>query len=227
MIWTPSPVPTPPRRALSPGAPWSPGSPSRRVIPTTCCSWSTPAPRRSWSAAVTISRSASLRGGQPVAEAVLDGTCKGACTPEAKEAGEQALADAEARVAAGEDREHPRLRFHPRCTFYGSQLGRVEQAASRAFVLLSGDTPGPHDVPNNHFRASPRRFVTACSCRSRSAACRQPLGAVRAPGHDRQRRRRDRTASDGATKIELYRVTFPADDCAAPPVEQVSDAEAT
>jgi len=167
-----------------------------------------------------------VRGGQLVAEAVLDGTCKGACTPEEKEAGEQALADAKTRVAAGETESILDYDFTG-CTFYGSQLGRVEQAASRAFVLLSGDTPGPHDVPNAHFllatAACDRVFVS------------QPFGSTYANRWDlaelQVKTSSDGavivTASDGGTRIELYRVTFPADDCAAPPVEQVSDAEAT
>jgi hypothetical protein len=167
-----------------------------------------------------------VRGGQLVAEAVLDGTCKGACTPEEKEAGEQALADAKARVAAGETESILDYDFTG-CTFYGSQLGRVEQAASRAFVLLSGDTPGPHDVPNAHFllatAACDRVFVS------------QPFGSTYANRWELAELQVETgsdgavivTASDGDTRIELYRVTFPADDCAAPPVEQVSDAEAT
>jgi hypothetical protein len=167
-----------------------------------------------------------VRGGQPVAEAVLDGTCKGACTPGEKEAGEQALAEAEARVAAGEITSILDYDFTG-CTFYGSELGRVEQAAGRGFVLLSGDTPGPHDVPNAHFRLATalcdRVFVS------------QPFGSTYANRWALSELQVTTgsdgavivTASDGASKIELYRVTFPADDCAAPPVEQVSDAEAT
>lgn len=166
-----------------------------------------------------------MRGGQPVAEAVLDGTCQGACTPEEKEAGAKALADAEARVAAGETASILDYDFTG-CTFYGSDLGRVEQAAGRGFVLLSGDTRGPHDVPNAHFRLATalcdRVFVS------------EPFGSTYANRWVLSELKVTTgtdgavivTATDGDTKIELYRVTFPADDCASPPVEQVGDAEA-
>lgn len=166
-----------------------------------------------------------VRDGKPVAEAVLDGTCQGACTPEEKEAGEKALADAEARVAAGETESILDYDFTG-CTFYGNDFGRAEQAAGRAFALLTGDTPGPHDVPNAHFRLATalcdRVFVSEPF--GRTYANRWELSELQVTtGSDGAV---IVTASDQDTKVEIYRVTFPADDCASPPVEQVGDAEA-
>lgn len=166
-----------------------------------------------------------VRNGQMVSEAVLEGTCQGACTPEEKEAGEQALAEAQARVDAGETQSILDYDFTG-CTFYGTEQGRVEQAGGRAFVLLSGNTPGPHDVPSAHYRLATavcdRVFVS------------QPFGSTYA-NRWALSELQVTTGSDGAvivtgsdtdTKVELYRVTFPADDCASPPAEQVGDAEA-
>lgn len=165
-----------------------------------------------------------VRGGQLVSEAVLEGACHGACTPEDKAAGEQALAEARAEVEAGETASILDYDFTG-CTFHGSDLGRVEQAAGRVFVLLSGHTPGPHDIPNAHYRlataACDRVFVS------------QPFGSTYANRWDLSELQVTTagdgavivTGSDGDTRIELYRVTFPADDCASPPVEQVGDAE--
>jgi hypothetical protein len=169
-----------------------------------------------------------VRDGQMVAEAVLEGACQGACTPEDKAAGEQALADATARVAAGETESVLDYDFTG-CIFHGTEYGRVERVAGRAFVLLSGATPGPHDIPGTHYRLATalcdRVFVS------------QPFGSTYAPRWALSELHVT-TGSDGAVivtgmdadtgggaRVELYRVTFPADDCASPPVEQVGDAE--
>ena len=164
-----------------------------------------------------------VRDGKLVSEAVLEGACQGACTPEDKAAGEQALADAKAAVAAGETESILDYDFTG-CTFHGTDLGRVEQAGNRALVLLSGHTPGPHDIPNAHYRLATamcdRVFVS------------QPFGSTYANRWDLSELQVTTgsdgavivTASDADAKVELYRVTFPGDDCAAP-VEQVGDAE--
>lgn len=177
-----------------------------------------------------------VRNGQMVSEAVLEGTCQGACTPEEKQAGEQALADAQARVNAGETASILDYDFTG-CTFYGTEHGRVEQAGGRAFVLLSGNTPGPHDVPNAHYRLATtvcdRVFVSqpfGSTYANRWALSELRVttgsdGAVIVTGSDSDARPDAPPDTKPAINIELYRVTFPADDCASPPAEQVGDAE--
>jgi hypothetical protein len=91
------------------------------------------------------------RDGNLNAEQIIPGDCNGACTPEDKRAGEQALADAEAQVAAGETSSILDYNF-TECYPTTAELVRYDDVGGRDVALISGEHRGPHDINNRYFR---------------------------------------------------------------------------
>lgn len=166
-----------------------------------------------------------VAGGATVTSETIEGACHGACTEEAREEGQKSLDEAQALVDAGETASLLDYNFTD-CFFLGADLARYEDLPRGQVALITGEVPGPHDVPNRYFRLATldcdRLFVS------------DTFGATYANRWNEQALEVSATASVVVVHarleptdppLELYRVTFDP-TCAAAPAEKFGDADA-
>lgn len=160
-----------------------------------------------------------------VTSETIEGECHGACTPEALAEGQKSLAEAQALVDAGETSSLLDYNFTD-CFFIGADLARYEDLPRGRVALITGEVPGPHDVPNRYFRIATldcdRLFLSETFGATYVNTWNESLLEISATAtgvvvHARHE------PTDPQT--ELYRVTFdPA--CTAAPAEKLGDAYA-
>ena len=90
-------------------------------------------------------------GGRVLLEQVIEGACSGACTPEAEAAGARALAEAQAQVDAGASESLLDYNFIE-CLRFAAEVGREVDVGGIHVALITGEHPGPHDVPSRYYR---------------------------------------------------------------------------
>jgi len=165
-----------------------------------------------------------LARGEVVAAQAIEGECHGACTPEDKAAGQKALDEANAEVAAGETESVLDYNFTD-CYFTGAALARLDTVDGQPTALIAGEHTGPHDIPNRYFRIATLRCGHLFLSEEFGATYANSWNATQlvvAPSpHGLIVTAR---FVPTAPVQELYRVEFDL-ACTADPVEHVDDAE--